>query len=87
MLIEIQDESESKGEYLSSSNGIFSWENIYHTNQLVGLNKMAMNDPSEIFFGGITYQLQCFGQICLSHVGAVGPVRVIEYLSSCFDAL
>ena len=77
-IIELQDEPTYLADHLSSENSRFSWENTYNTNNLSGLNKISLNDLAEGCFGKIKWLMQCFGQIRLSHIGAVGPMRKID---------
>ena len=69
ILKELRDISKDAARRLSSIDGEFSWENISESTHSKGLNKMAVNNYSEISFGGTTRQIQNFGRIFLTNAG------------------
>ena len=75
LLIELRDKKKATAEHLSSNEGKFSWGLTTKEDHLTGLQKLAVNDPTESSFGGTTQQLHSFGRIGLTNAGGVGLVK------------
>jgi hypothetical protein len=71
ILCELRDEKKATATHLNSVNGKNCWDNVSKIHKVYGVGKMAVNDPAESSFGGVTAQLRSFGRINLTSAGGV----------------
>ena len=61
LLKELQDTSKSTAEHLSRAGGKFSLSETSSESHMEGMHILAVNNPADRSFGGITRQIQYFG--------------------------
>ena len=75
MLKELNDKKKASWKWLSSAGGEKSHAVTTPEQKLLGLGKMAVNDPSKSTFGGLTRQTQHFGCMSFSNAGGVTQIK------------
>ena len=75
ILSELRDDKKATSSYLTSVSGKHCWENMSEQHKEHGIEKMAVNDPAESSFGGVTSQLRSFGRINLTSAGGVDQCK------------
>ena len=85
LLVELRGERKATVDYLSSSDGKFSWKNTLGDIQEAGFQKIATNDPTESSFSGTIQQIRYVGRIGLTSAGGVDQVRRNGDLSRGFE--
>ena len=76
ILTELRDPKKVTSNYLSLSDGKFSWGKTTEQEHAAGIGMMATNDPAESPFAALTQQLQSFGKVMGIHASAVGHARL-----------
>ena len=75
LLEELRDVKKATAAHLSSMEGELSWGATSDDQHEAAMGKMAVNDPAECTFAGLTRQLECFGRISLRSAGAVSQAQ------------
>ena len=76
ILTKLRDPKKVTSNYLSSSDGEFSWGKTTEQEHAAGIGMMATNDPAESPFAALTQQLQSFGRVMGMNASAVGHARL-----------
>ena len=75
ILTELRDPKKATSRHLTSTDGRLSWGNTSLEEHEASLRLMAVNDPAESAFGGVTRELHVNGRINFSHASAVMQAR------------
>ena len=65
---------------MSESGGAYSWDVASDELNKSLFDLIAVNDPAESVFGGLTAQLELFGRIGLANAAAVSDMQQNGYL-------
>ena len=74
-LKELRDPKKATSDYLTSSEGKFSWGFTTEEEHNALIGKSATNDSAESPFAMLTQQMQQFGRILGIHAAAVGQAK------------
>jgi hypothetical protein len=75
ILTELRDPKKATSRHLTSTDGKLSWGNTSIEEHTASMRKMAVNDPAESMFGGLTREVQVFGRIGLSFASGIAMSR------------
>ena len=75
-LKELRDPKKATSDYLTSSEGKFSWGFTTEEEHNALIGKSATNDSAESPFAMLTQQMQQFGRILGIHAAAVGQAKM-----------
>ena len=85
ILDELRDKQKATHTFLRSMDGVNCWEKMSEEEKNFGVGKMAVNDPAESSFGGVTRQLQCHGRINLTSATGVDQCKRNNLFSRGFE--
>ena len=71
---ELLDPKKATYTLMSESGAEYSWDGFSDDLKEALLGFMAMNDPAEISFAGVTYQVQVFSQIGMVSAAAISDM-------------
>ena len=74
-LEEMWDPNKASSSHFNSQDEKFSWKNITDEKKKHGMNIMAVNDPAESMFGGLTEQIGSYGRIKLQNAEGISEIQ------------